>query len=51
MYTVTGLMQDGMDGGDPLARRPQSSAAYVHLRSSSPGALFVGLLSRLCHEY
>jgi len=23
--------------GEPLERRPQSSAAYVHLRSSSPG--------------
>jgi len=37
---VTDLMQDGIDG-EPLARRPQSSAAYVHLRSSSPGLLFV----------
>jgi len=33
-----GCMKDGVDG-EPLARRPQSSAAYVHLRSSSTGLL------------
>jgi len=43
------VLQDGADG-EPLAHRPQSSAAYVHLRSSSPGLLTDFELFMLCDQ-